>query len=90
MNETSPTPTPDHSPKSVATPPARVPVYCPVCNKVPLHGKQTLCSPRCRIQRSMARRADTQRERDAKVRLLLRTVIETAQDAKQLLEQPLS
>jgi hypothetical protein len=36
----------------------------------------------------MVRRAATQAERDAKVRLLLRTVIETAQEAAQLLREP--
>lgn len=66
-----PTPPTDLSPSSVATPPSGVPVYCPICENVPLHGKQTVCSPRCRIQRSMARRAATQAERDAKIRLLL-------------------
>ncbi len=36
----------------------------------------------------MGRRAAKQTDRDAKVRLLLRTAIETAQEAKQLLEEP--
>jgi predicted nucleic acid-binding Zn ribbon protein len=62
---------PNLSPASVATPPSGVPVYCPICQTVPLQGKQTVCSPRCRIQRSMERRAAKQAERDAKVRLLL-------------------
>jgi predicted nucleic acid-binding Zn ribbon protein len=66
-----PQPTPEQRPTSVATLPSDVPVYCPVCETVPLHGKQTVCSPRCRIQRSMGRRAAKQAERDAKVRLLL-------------------
>lgn len=35
----------------------------------------------------MVRRAATQAERDAKVRLLLRTAIETVQAAMQLLEK---
>ena len=80
----------EHSHQSVATLPAGVPVYCPVCEQVPLHGKQTVCSPRCRIQRSMQRRAAKQTAPDARVRLLLWTVIETGQEAKQLLERPLS
>ena len=78
---------PDLTPPSVATPSSGLPVYCPICQTVLLTGKQTVCSPRCRIQRSMARRAATQAERDAKVRLLLGTVIETVQEAKQLLEK---
>jgi hypothetical protein len=65
------TPTPDLTLPSVATPPSALPVYCPICQTVLLHGKQTVCSPRCRIQRSMGRRAAKQAERDAKVRLLL-------------------
>ena len=79
---------PDRSPESVATHPSGVPVYCPVCEKVPLHGKQTVCSPRCRIQKSMARRAATRADRDARARILLRTVIETAQEVVQLLKGP--
>jgi predicted nucleic acid-binding Zn ribbon protein len=74
---------PEHSPQSVATLPSDVPVYCPICQAVPLHGKQTVCSARCRIQRSMGRR-----ERDARLRLLLRTVMDSARDATQLLEEP--
>jgi predicted nucleic acid-binding Zn ribbon protein len=62
---------PEHSPQSVVTPPAGLPVYCPVCHTVPLKGKQTVCSAKCRIQRSMATRAAKRRERDAQVRVLL-------------------
>lgn len=75
-----PQPTPDHFPESVATPPGRVPVYCPVCETVPLHGKQTVCSAKCRIQRSMATRVARQAERDAKVRLLLREALGVLED----------
>ncbi len=60
--------TPEHSPRSVATP--SVTPFCPMCG-TPLSGRQTVCSPRCRIQRSMQRRAAKQTERDAKLRLLL-------------------
>ena len=60
--------TPDHSPQSVATP--AIGPLCPICG-VPLSGKQRVCSAKCRIQRSMRRRAAKQTERDAKVRLLL-------------------
>lgn len=55
-------------PRSVATP--SVLSSCPICG-TPLQGKQTVCSTKCRIQRSMRRRAVTQAERDAQVRLLL-------------------
>ena len=70
-----PTPPPDLSPGSVATPGPGLPVYCPVCETVPLHGKQTVCSAKCRIQRSMATRAAKRAERDAKVRLLLKDAL---------------
>ncbi len=59
---------PEQRPTSVATLP--VIASCPICG-APLQGKQTVCSSRCRIQRSMVRRAAKQTERDAKVRLLL-------------------
>jgi hypothetical protein len=71
---------PDRSPKSVATLPIGTAVYCPVCRTVPLTGRQTVCSPRCRIQRSMGRRAATQRDRDAKVRLLLTEALGLLED----------
>ena len=59
---------------------------CPVCQTVPLRGKQTVCSGKCRMARSRQRRHTKWQERDARVGLLLRTVIETAQDALALLE----
>lgn len=71
-----PTPPSDLSPGSVATPLSGLPVYCPICQKVLLYGKQTVCSPRCRIQPSMARRAAKQAERDATVRLHLRAALD--------------
>jgi predicted nucleic acid-binding Zn ribbon protein len=79
--------TPEHCPGSVATPPVSIPVYCPVCEKVPLHGKQTVCSSRCRIQKSMARRAAVQTERDATVRLKLREAQHAVVEALGLLEE---
>ena len=63
----------DLSTLSVATPPSGL---CPVCLIVPLHGKQAVCSPRCRIQKSMERRAAKQAGRDATIRLLLTTALE--------------
>ena len=68
MTNPKPTMPLDHSPKSVATP--SVVPSCPICGR-PLKGRQTVCSARCRIQRSMRWREAKQRERDAKVRLLL-------------------
>jgi len=46
------------------------------------------CSAKCRLAGFQQTREAKRRERDAKVRLLLRTVIETAQEAKHLLEEP--
>jgi len=59
---------------------------CPICGTA-LTGRQTVCSPKCRIARSRQRREAKWRERDAMIRLLLRTVIETVQEATQLLEK---
>ena len=86
MRSTAPLP-PDRSSESIRTLP--MVLSCPICG-TPLQGRQTVCSAKCRIARSRRRREDTQQERDAKVRLLLRTVIETAQEATRLLELPLS
>lgn len=68
----------EQCPQSVATLPASQ--SCPICGAV-LRGKQTVCSARCRIQRSMRGRAAKQTERDAAVRLKLR-------EALALLEKP--
>jgi predicted nucleic acid-binding Zn ribbon protein len=81
-------PTPDHCSSSVATP--LVVPSCPVCGRR-LTGKQTVCSPKCRIKRSMQRReANRQQvilERDAKIRLLLNTMVETGEAIKVLLQE---
>jgi predicted nucleic acid-binding Zn ribbon protein len=79
-----PTPTPEPDPGSVRTP--IMVASCPICGQ-PLRGRQTVCSGGCRIERSRQRRENKLQDRDAKVRLLLRTVIETAQEPKQLLEE---
>ena len=76
----------DQRPDCVATPPAGLPGYCPVCKMVPVQGKQTVCSAKCRIQKSMKRRAAQQTERDAKVRLLLRTAMESVGEALAVLK----
>jgi predicted nucleic acid-binding Zn ribbon protein len=64
----------DHRAQSVATP------LCPVCHTVPLTGKQLVCSPKCRIQKSMATREAKRQNRDAKARLLLREALELLDD----------
>jgi predicted nucleic acid-binding Zn ribbon protein len=48
---------------------------CPICGG-PLTGKQTVCSGKCRIERSRRRREAKQTERDAKLRVLLREALE--------------
>jgi predicted nucleic acid-binding Zn ribbon protein len=49
---------------------------CPVCQKLPIHTGQEVCSGRCRATRSRLRKAGAQRERDAEIRALLETVLE--------------
>lgn len=68
--------------ESVATP------LCPVCHAVQLTGKQTVCSAKCRIRKSMKTREAKQQERDGRIRLLLRTASEQLQEATHLLEKP--
>ena len=76
-------PIPGLPPESVRTPP--VVSSCPVCGR-PLTGKQTVCSPKCRIERSRRRRQAKQQARTAQVRLLLKEALrvlaeETTQEA---------
>lgn len=77
---------PEPSPQSVRTLSSGIVVLCPICGKVPLQGRQEVCSGMCRIKRSRQRRAAKQHERDAQVRLLLTTAIEAATEAKALLK----
>lgn len=72
-------PIPDLLPESVRTPPV-IP-SCPICGR-PLKGKQTVCCGKCRIERSRRREAK-QRERDAKVRLLLTEALELLNEGKE-------
>lgn len=65
MPDRKSTDAPDLSPDSV-----RTLLSCPVCGSL-LTGKQTVCSPKCRIARSRQRREANHAERDAKVQLLL-------------------
>ena len=59
--------------------PAGAPVLasrtCPVCRKVPIHGRQEVCSARCRAARSRQRKAQARRERDAEIRSLLEAAL---------------
>ncbi len=68
MNDLRPIPTPDHQPDRVRTL-SMVP-SCPICGQ-PLRGRQTVCSGRCRIDRSRRRRSQKKNDQDAKIRLLL-------------------
>lgn len=77
-----PHPDPEVSPASVHTLPMIL--SCPIC-KTPLSGRQTVCSGKCRIERFRRKRETEQTERDAKVRLLLRTARESVDDAYKLL-----
>lgn len=52
--------TPDRSPGSIRTP--SMVASCPICG-VPLQGKQTVCSGKCRIARSRQRREEEHAER---------------------------
>lgn len=44
---------------------------CPVCGTRELEGKQTVCSGKCRVERSRRRREDALRTRDDEIRALL-------------------
>jgi predicted nucleic acid-binding Zn ribbon protein len=44
---------------------------CPICGTRELEGKQTVCSGKCRIERSRRRREDALRARDDEIRALL-------------------
>ncbi|MBA5865409.1 MAG: DUF2116 family Zn-ribbon domain-containing protein [Nitrospira sp. CR1.3] len=82
MPKVPPIPTPDRSRARVRTPfPEGA---CPVCG-APLRSTQTVCSAKCRAARSRDRRVGEQAERDAQVRLLLRTAREALDDALPLL-----
>jgi predicted nucleic acid-binding Zn ribbon protein len=48
---------------------------CPVCQKVPIHAGQEVCSGQCRAARSRQRKADARRERDAEIRALLEAAL---------------
>jgi predicted nucleic acid-binding Zn ribbon protein len=47
----------------------------PVCQKVPIHAGQEVCSGRCRAARSRQRKAAARRERDAEIRALLEAAL---------------
>ena len=53
---------------------------CPVCQKVPIHAGQEVCSGRCRAARRRRRKAEARRERDAEIRALLEAALEKLQE----------
>jgi predicted nucleic acid-binding Zn ribbon protein len=61
-----------------------IPDACPVCGK-PLHSRQTVCSAKCRAARSRRKKESALHERDARIRLLLRTAMEALEEARMLL-----
>ncbi len=61
---------------------------CPVCQRVALQGRQTVCGAPCRIQRSRQWKAQAQAERDSKVRLHLKAAQADMQEALGLLGEP--
>ena len=48
---------------------------CPICQKVPIHAGQEICSGRCRAARSRQRKVEARRERDAEIRALLEAAL---------------
>ncbi len=59
---------------------------CPVCQRVALQGRQTVCGAPCRIERSRQRKAQAQEERDSTVRVHLRAAQVDVEAALGLLE----
>jgi predicted nucleic acid-binding Zn ribbon protein len=75
LSETPPGASPDgvRAPATVGVLASRL---CPVCQKVPIHAGQEVCSGRCRAARSRQRKTAARRERDAEIRGLLETALE--------------
>ena len=51
-----------------------------MCLKAPIHARQEVCSGRCRAARSRQRKAETRRERDAEIRVLLAAALKKLQE----------
>src|SRR5262249_58199390 len=81
---------PDRCPQGVRTLSKPIlldsPNLCPVCQKVPLRGKQRVCAGKCRIARSRQRHESERQQRDQRARLLIRTAMEALQEARALLD----
>jgi hypothetical protein len=48
---------------------------CAICQKVPIHAGQEVCTGKCRAARSRQRKAEARRERDAEIRSLLEAAL---------------
>jgi hypothetical protein len=69
---------PDISQESVCT--LLVGSRCPVCGRVELRGRQTVCSARCRRARSRQRQDEARRARNAEIRELLEAALKKLED----------
>lgn len=82
--------TPDPRPQNVVTLSSGTLVVCPGCAQPfePRRTNQRFCSAKCRLVGYQQKQEKQRRDRDAKARLLLRTVIESATEALQVLKPP--
>lgn len=83
MSEDKPRPQADFSPEIVRTP-NMIP-SCPICG-APMTGRQTFCSGKCRIARSLQRREEKQVAKSVRLQLLIQTVMTASSEAKILEE----
>jgi hypothetical protein len=60
---------------------------CPVCGTAELQGRQTVCSARCRRERSRQRQAEALRTRDQSIRADLEQAAELVARAQRRLEE---
>ena len=58
------------------------PLSCPVCRVVPLRGRQTVCSPRCRAKRHRQRREDGRQAQIRDVKSLLQAALTKLESAR--------
>ena len=78
MERTDPRPSPPSQapkPRSEGVRTLLVGFLCPVCGRVELRGRQTVCSAACRRERSRRRQDDARRARDAEIRGLLEAAL---------------
>jgi predicted nucleic acid-binding Zn ribbon protein len=53
---------------------------CPVCQEADLTGRQTVCSARCRRERTRQRESAARQARDQEIRALLETALRKLQE----------